>query len=95
MVTDALAVHPFISVPVTVYVVVDVRVAVTLLPVVTDKPVAGAQLYCSAPLAASGLPVVPPHTVLLGLTVITGVPTTCTLTVERFTQPFRSVPVTV
>lgn len=33
--------HPFASVPVTVYVVVEVGFAVTVAPVVEDKPVEG------------------------------------------------------
>ena len=41
------------SVPVTVYVVVDVGLAVTVAPVVLLKPVAGLQLYVLAPPAVN------------------------------------------
>ena len=40
----AVAEHPFASVPVTVYVLVEVGVAITLLPVVEDNSVEGLQL---------------------------------------------------
>ncbi len=45
-VTEALFVliHPFISVPITVYVWVEVGLAVTEVPVVEDKPVDGDQV---------------------------------------------------
>jgi hypothetical protein len=39
-----VAVHPPDEVPVTVYVVVDEGFAVTVVPVVADKPVAGAHV---------------------------------------------------
>ena len=45
--------HPFASVPVTIYVVVDDGAAVTDEPVVLLKPVAGDQLYVLAPLDVS------------------------------------------
>ena len=45
--------HPFTSVPVTVYVVVEVGLAVTVEPVVELSPVAGDQMYVTAPLAVS------------------------------------------
>jgi hypothetical protein len=41
--TVFVAVHPAALVPVTVYVLVDVGLAVTVSPVVADKPVAGDQ----------------------------------------------------
>ncbi len=40
----AWSVHPFASVPVIVYTVVTVGLAVTLVPVVADSPVAGAHV---------------------------------------------------
>ena len=40
-VTSAVFVHPFAAVPVTVYVVVDAGLAVTVAPVVDDSPAAG------------------------------------------------------
>jgi hypothetical protein len=43
-VTVALFVHPFPSVPVTVYVVVVAGLATTVEPEVEDRPVAGVQL---------------------------------------------------
>jgi hypothetical protein len=43
-VTCAVFLHPFASVPVTVYVVVPAGVAVTVVPVVADNPVAGLQV---------------------------------------------------
>ena len=43
-VTVLLLVHPFASVAITVYVVVDVGLAVTLAPVVVFNPVEGLQL---------------------------------------------------
>lgn len=51
-VTVVVPVHPLV-VPDTVYVVVDVGFAVTIAPVVEDKPVEGLQLYVVAPLAVS------------------------------------------
>jgi hypothetical protein len=44
-------VHPFASVPVTVYVIVEFGFAVTEAPVVALKAVAGLQEYVLAPLA--------------------------------------------
>ena len=70
IVTDAEAVQPLAFVPVTVYVWVAVSVAVTGLPVVADKPVAGAHVYVFAPLAVKTV-ATPEHTVT-GETVITG-----------------------
>ena len=52
-VTDVVFVHPFPSVPITVYVVVVVGPAVTVAPVVDDKPMAGLHAYVNAPLAVS------------------------------------------
>jgi hypothetical protein len=50
-VTVAVLVQPAALVPVTVYVVVAVGDAVTVVPVVELKPVEGVQLYVEAPLA--------------------------------------------
>ena len=54
MVVVAVAVHPFPSVPVTVYVVVTPGAASTVIPVVADNPAAGAHANeVAAPLAVS------------------------------------------
>ncbi len=45
--------HPFISVPVTVYVVLTAGFAETTAPVVGVNPVVGDQVYVEAPLAVS------------------------------------------
>ena len=50
-VTVPVLTHPFASVPVTVYVVVVVGLAVTAAPVVADNPVEGLHVYVLAPLA--------------------------------------------
>ncbi len=62
MVTNSLSVHPFASVPVTVYVWVVVGVAFTTGPAVTSSPVDGDQEYVEAPDAVMVV-VVPLHTV--------------------------------
>jgi hypothetical protein len=49
--TLAVAEHPFVAVPVTVYVVVTMGYAFTMLPVVIDKLVEGLHVYVLAPLA--------------------------------------------
>lgn len=71
-VTCAVAVHPFRSVPVTVYVVVEDGPAETLAPVVLLRPVAGDHEYVFAPLAVSmvGCPL---QMAVLGETVIASV----------------------
>jgi len=69
--------------------------AVTVLPVVDDKPVPGDQLYVVAPLAVK--------TTLLpghidgddGVTLIVGFELTVTVTLVAPVQPLASVPVTV
>ena len=87
-------VHPLI-VPVTVYVVVIVGVAVTVAPVVALNAVAGLQVYVVAPLAVS--PVEDPLQIdgAAGVTVTVGPAETVTTTVEVFVQPCALVPVTV
>ena len=52
-VTCVDAVQPLLSVPVTVYVEVEVGFAVTVAPVVALSPVAGDQMYVVAPDAVS------------------------------------------
>jgi hypothetical protein len=82
-------------VPVTVYVVVAVGVAVTDVPVVADKPVPGAQTYVSAPLAVRTE--FPPEQMVgfAGVIVITGFGFTVKVMVDVPVHPFPSVPVTV
>jgi len=88
-------VHPVPAVPVTVYVVVVVGVAVTVAPVVEDKPVAGLQLYVVAPLAVSET-LLPIHNAAdEGVTMTVGVGFTVIIAVAVFVHPFASVPVTV
>src|SRR5262245_53259939 len=77
-VTCAVAVHPSAS-PVTVYVIVDVGVAVTLAPVVALSEVAGDQEYVFAPLAVSVV-FCPVQIVTFGETVITGTGFTVSVT---------------
>lgn len=93
-VTVAVFVHPFASVPVIVYVVVVVGFAVTLAPVVDDKPVDGLQLYVEAPPAVSDV-LAPLQIVTDGETVTVGLGFTVTITVAVFVHPFASVPVIV
>ena len=71
--------QPFV-VPVTVYVVVELGVAVTDAPVVADKPVDGLQEYVDAPLAVKVM-LEPKQIVAAGLmlTFGTGLITTTTL----------------
>ena len=93
-VTIAVLEQPAALVPVTVYVVVEPGLAVTLVPVVADKPVPGDHVYVLPPVAVSVVdePVQiatfePPLIVGSGLTVI--------VTVEVFAQPLLLVPVIV
>ena len=69
--------------------------AVTVAPVVEDRPVAGLQLYVEAPLAVSE--VLDPLQIVTegGETVIVGLGFTVTVTVAVLVHPFASVPVTV
>jgi hypothetical protein len=89
-VTVAVFVHPFASVPVTVYVVVEAGVTVMELPV---PPVL--QLYVEAPDAVSVE--LPPEHIVAGdaVAVTVGGAFTVTVTVAVFVHPFASVPVTV
>ena len=69
--------------------------AITVAPVVADKPVAGLQVYVVAPLAVSDV-LLPLQTVaVVGETVTVGFGFTVTVTVTVFVQPFPSVPVIV
>ena len=86
-------VHPLLSVPVTVYVVVEIGFAVTGEPVVALSAVAGVQEYVFAPLAVSVVDC--PLQIVTGATVITGRGFTVTVTCVDAEQPLLSVPVTV
>jgi hypothetical protein len=65
----AWSVQPLASVPVTVYVVVAVGLAVTVTPVVADSPVAGDHTYVVAPVAVIVFDE-PIHIEPVGLTVV-------------------------
>jgi hypothetical protein len=92
-VTCVDAVHPFPSVPVTVYVMVEVGLAVTEEPVVALSAVAGLHVYVLAPLAVSAVDC--PLQIVAGETAITGRGLTFTVTCVEAVQPLLSVPVTV
>ena len=73
----------------------DVRVAVTLAPVVAINPVAGLQVYVVAPLAVKAM-LCPLHVVGdAGENVMLGRGFTVTLTVDVLVQPLLPVTVTV
>ena len=69
--------------------------AVTVAPVVDDKPVEGLQLYVEAPLAVREVLLPLQIVVEVGETVIVGVVFTVTVTVAVLVHPLASVPVTV
>lgn len=92
-VTCAVPVQPF-EVPVTVYVVVAVGLAVTTAPVVGVNPVVGLQLYVVAPLAVSEA-LLPLQIVAdAGETVTTGLGLTVNVPELVAVQPFALVIVT-
>ena len=91
-VTCAVEVHPLIL-PVTVYVVVDVGVAVTEEPLDELKVDEGVQLYVLAPPAVS-VKFCPVQIAAFGVTVTTGKVFTVTVTCAVEVQPLMS-PVTV
>jgi len=75
-------VQPPAPVPVTVYVVVTVGLAVTFVPIVALNPAAGDQLYVVAPVAVIVFPAPPEHIVaLFGIMLTVGVGLTTTVTV--------------
>src|SRR6185503_18247929 len=94
-VTCVEAVHPLLSVPVTVYVVVEVGLAVTVEPDVALSPVAGDQTYVVAPEAVSVAVCCPAQIAGGGGTEITGGGLTFTVTCVEAVHPLLSVPVTV
>ena len=71
-----------------------VGLAVTVAPVVDDKPVEGLQLYVEAPLAVSDVLLPLQIVVEVGEMVTVGLAFTVTVTVAVFVHPFASVPVT-
>ena len=69
--------------------------AVTIAPVVADKPVAGLHVYVVAPLAVNDV-LLPLQIIGAdGVTVTVGVVLTVIVAVAVFVHPFASVPVTV
>ena len=94
-VTCVDAVQPLPSVPVTVYVVVDVGFAVTGEPVVALSAVDGVHKYVVAPLAVSVAVCCPTQIAGGGVTLITGSGFTFTVTCVDAVHPLPSVPVTV
>lgn len=86
-------VHPAAVVPVMVYVVVAVGLAVTLEPVVALKPVAGDHVYVKAPDAVKV--VLDPLQIVAGATVTSALAFTVMVDVVDETQPAALVPVMV
>jgi hypothetical protein len=84
--------HPKLLVPVTVYVVVSDGAAVTVAPVVADRPVAGDHVYVAAPVAVSTIDK-PAHIATFVPAVTTGNGLTVNSRVAK--QPPGSVYVTV
>jgi len=91
-ITNASAV-PQLLVPVTVYIVVTVGVAVTLVPVVADNPAPGIHTYVTPPVAESAADV-PKHIATFDPAPTIGVAVTDTVTVAELLHP-DEVPVTV
>ena len=87
IVTVAVFVHPLELVPVTVYVVVVVGLAVTVAPVVELNPVDGVHAYVVAPLAVR-LVEFPVHILVLDETVTVGNEFTVTVFVATLVHPF-------
>jgi hypothetical protein len=86
--------QPTPEVPVIVYVVVEVGFAVTVPPVVAERPVAGLQVKAFAPEAVR-LVLPPMQMALLPAIVTDGVPFTATITLEESIHPAALVPVTL
>ena len=86
-------VQPLLSVPVTVYVIVEVGFAVTEEPVVALSAVAGLHEYVFAPLAVSVVDC--PLQIVAEETVTTGSGFTVTVTCVDDVHPLTSVPVIV
>jgi hypothetical protein len=90
----AVELHPAADVPVMVYVVVAAGFAVTLAPVVADKPVAGDQVYVDPPVAVKVTAGSFAHLVV-ELTAMIGIGFTVTVDVAVPIQPAADVPVIV
>jgi hypothetical protein len=84
----ALAVHPFASVPITVYVVGFVGLAVTDAPVVVLRPVFGVHVYVAAPLAVK-MPDAPAQ-IVRSFTSTTGTAVPPTVALPTAWQPMAS-----
>jgi hypothetical protein len=82
------------SVPVTVYTVVVVGLAVTEVPVVADNDDPGAQMYVTPPVALNTVDE-PVHIATLDPPLMVGREFTLTTTEAVLIHPFASVPVTV
>jgi hypothetical protein len=97
MVTDTVEVfeHPLASVPVTIYVVLIVGSAVTVIPDPEVNPVVGLQEYEVPPPAVSSTDCPLQRTGADGLAVITGNGFTVTVTLVVLLHPLASVPVMV
>jgi hypothetical protein len=95
MLVLADAKHPLASVPVTVYAILEVGLAVTDDPLVAERPVEGDQLYVDPPDAVKVVDD-PEQTVNDDAAiVIVGFGFTLTATVDELVHPLPSVPVTV
>jgi hypothetical protein len=94
-VTEVDAVHPPASVPVIEYVIEEVGLAVTVAPLVDDKPVPGLQVYVDPPVAVIVVEVPEQIVLFAAVAVIVGIGLTVTTEVAVLLQPFASVPVTV
>jgi hypothetical protein len=95
IVTVWVLVHPFASVPVTVYVVVVEGKAVVVSKVVLVKPVLLVHTYVVAPPAVKATDPLGQIAGLGGTTVMVGLGFTVTVTVWVLVQLLPSVPVTV
>lgn len=92
-VTIALPLQPAVL-PVTVYVVVVEGEAVTLLPVVAERPAPGDHVYVLPPVAVKVV-VLPAQMPTFALALTDGVELTLTVTTALLLQLLASVPVTV
>jgi hypothetical protein len=90
----AVSIQPAELVPVTVYVVVDAGVAVTVEPALTFKPAVGVHAYVEPPFAVKVTEFPAQIAELVGLTVTVGLLFTTTITIAVSIHP-ELVPVTV
>jgi hypothetical protein len=94
-VTLFVFVQPLASVPVTVYVVVVVGLAETIVPVVGDNPVEGDHMYEDPPVAVSDVDCPIQRKGAVGFIDMVGFGLTVTVTDALLVHPIPSVPVTV